>query len=95
METNDYPIVLIDWADAHCGDAGWQTIEDYEDDGECIITTVGFLVPADAPGGKQGHVTLWQTITDGEGIHPFHIPAGMVRRTVVVNGKENTKPLDE
>lgn len=84
MET-EYPIVVVEWADAHCGDGGWQTIEDYEDDGEYIITTVGLLVPADAPGGKKDHLTLWQTITDGEGIHPFHIPVGMVREIKLLN----------
>jgi hypothetical protein len=81
----DYPIALVLWADAHCGDAGWQDLEEFEDDGEIIISTVGFLVPADDPGGKKDHVTLWQTITDGEGIHPFFIPAAMVRQIKIVN----------
>jgi hypothetical protein len=39
------------------------------------------------PGGKKDHLTVWQTITEGEGIHPFHIPAGMVREVTLV-----TKP---
>lgn len=74
-----FPIVLVTWADAHSGDGGWQELEGYEDDGEVLVLTLGFLVPADAPGGKKGHVTVWQTYHGGEGIHPFHIPAGMVR----------------
>jgi hypothetical protein len=49
------------------------------------VSSVGFLVPADEPGGKKDHVTLWQTITNGEGISPFHIPTSMVRQIKVVN----------
>jgi hypothetical protein len=81
----DYPIALVLWADAHCGESGWQDLEEFEDEGELIVSSVGFLVPADDPGGKKDHVTLWQTITDGEGINPFHIPTGMVRQIKVVN----------
>jgi hypothetical protein len=80
---NKFPIVLITWADAHCGEAGWIDLDSVEDDGECIITSVGYLVPA-GEGGKAGHVTLYQTHTDGEAIHPFHIPAGMVRETKIL-----------
>jgi len=32
---------------------------------------------------------VWQTITDGEGIHPFHIPSLMVRSMSVVSFTEN------
>ena len=85
-QTTDYPLVIVRWADAHASVGGWLTLDDYEDDGECIITTVGFLVPADDPGGKKDHVTVWQTITDGEGIHGFHIPAQMIRTLTVVTG---------
>lgn len=81
---SDYPIVIVRWADAHASDGGWLTLDDYEDDGECIVTTCGYMVPADEPGGKKDHVTLWQTITEGEGIHGFHIPAQMVRNIQVV-----------
>lgn len=82
---HEFPIALVLWADAHCGDPGWIELEEMEDDGEVIISTVGFLVPADEPGGKKDHVTLWQTYTDGEGIHPFHIPSSMVRQIKIVN----------
>jgi hypothetical protein len=87
-----FPIVLVRWADAHAGDSGWLPLDDYEDDGEVIVTTVGYLVPADTPGGKKDHVTVWQTITDGEGIHPFHIPSLMVRSMSVVSFTENPVP---
>jgi len=78
-EGNPFSIVLVTWADAHAGDGGWQELDGYEDDGEVLVETLGFLVPADAPGGKKGHVTVWQSYHGGEGINPFHIPAGMVR----------------
>lgn len=80
----NYPVVCVRWADAHAGDGGWLELSSYPDDGEYIITTVGYLVPADSPGGKADHVTLWQTLTDGEGIHPFHIPVQMVRNIQVI-----------
>lgn len=73
-----YPIVLVVWADAHAGEGGWLELEQYEDDGECLVPSVGFLVPP-KEGGKDNHVTLWQSINEGEGINPFHIPQGMVR----------------
>lgn len=85
MELPAYPIVLIQWADAHAGDGGWIEMDDYEDDGECVVSTVGFMVPEGDPGSKKGHITLWQTYKDGEGIHPFHIPVEMVRKTVLLN----------
>lgn len=91
MTESNHPIVIVYWADAHAGNGGWLPMEDYEDDGECIITTVGFLVPHDEPGGKKDHITVWQTITDGEGIHPFHIPAAMVREVKVVSTPENSE----
>lgn len=83
-----YPVAYVRWADAHGGEGGWQDLDEYEDDGECLVTSVGFLVPADDPGAKKDHVTLWQTVTDGEGIHPFHIPVGMVRSLKLVTFDE-------
>lgn len=77
-------VVHVRWADAHDGAHGWQELDNYEDDGEVLIDTVGFLIPADEPGGKRDHVTVWQTINHGEGINPFHIPVGMVRTLTVL-----------
>lgn len=78
-------VVLVKWADAHDGGIqGWTELGEYVDDGEVIITTVGLLIPEHLPGGKKGHVTVWQTVTDGEGINPFHIPVGMVRTLTVL-----------
>lgn len=81
----NHPMVCVLWADAHCGEGGWLELDEYEDDGEYIISTVGYLVPADSPGGKKNHVTIWQTLTGGEGIHPFHIPADMVRTIKILS----------
>lgn len=85
-QPSEYPLVLVKWADAHASQGGWVDLDEYSDDGECIVTTVGFLVPANDPGGKKDHVTVWQTLADGEGIHGFHIPGGMVRSVQAVVG---------
>ena len=79
-----YQIGMLVWADAHAGEGGWQELAELEDDGECLVTTVGFIVPP-AEGGKEGHITLWQTINDGEGINPFHVPLGMVRSLKIIS----------
>ncbi len=79
-----YSAVLVEWADAHTSEAGWLELDGYEDDGEVIVTTVGFLVPVGDPGSKDGHVSLWQTLCQGEGIHGFHIPVQMVRQIKVL-----------
>ncbi len=78
-------IVWIKWADAHTSEGGWLDIDGYADDGETIVDTVGFLVGIPDAGSKVGHVTVWQTLCDGEGIHAMHIPVGMVRSMVVLN----------
>lgn len=75
----NYPIVLVTWADAHMSDGGWLDLDDYEDNGECLVQTTGFLVPVGDPGSKEGHVTVWQSLCENEGIHGTHIPVGMVR----------------
>lgn len=73
------PIVHVKWADTHMSQGGWLDLSDYEDDGETIVDTVGFLIAADEPGGKYNHVTLWQAMCGGEAIHAMHIPVQMVR----------------
>jgi len=77
-------IVLVKWADAHCGPSGWQTLAEYADDGEEIVTTVGFLTPEGTHGFKADHVTIWQTVAGDDAIHPFHIPVGMVRQITIL-----------
>lgn len=83
MQT-EYPIVLVEWADACGGEAGWLDLETVEDDGETLVHSVGFLVPPDDPGGKKDHVTLLQTYHEGEGINLFYIPSAMIRSMKVV-----------
>lgn len=82
--TTSNPIVWVQWADAHMSDGGWQELEDYVDDGETIVDTVGFLVAVGEPGSKDKHVTVWQSLCKGEGIHAMHIPVEMVRSIRVV-----------
>ena len=84
METNKPSIVLIEWADASGEEPGWITLEELEDEGEVLVQTVGFLIPSDEPGGKKDHVTVMQTFHDGDAIHVFHIPCGMVRSMKVL-----------
>lgn len=85
---DSFDIVLIKWADACGEEPGWIALDALEDDGETIVTTVGFLIPADDPGGKQNHVTVMQSHHEGEAIHVFHIPVGMVRSMSVMGHQE-------
>jgi hypothetical protein len=80
----EYPIVHVRWADAHLGDHGWLDLEEQDDDGECIVDTVGFLVPQDEPGGKAGHITIVHTVNNGDVIGLFHIPVAMTRKITVL-----------
>ena len=75
----NYKIVYVTWADAHCSESGWVDLDDYNDDGEIIVHTTGFLIPLGDAGSKDKHVSLWQSLSGGEGIHGFHIPVQMVR----------------
>ena len=72
-------MVLVTWADTHLSEGGWLDLDEYEDDGECIVSSVGFQIPVGDPGSKDKHLTLWQTLCKEEGIHAIHIPIGMVR----------------
>jgi hypothetical protein len=79
-----YPMVLVTWADTHLSEGGWLDLADYEDDGECIVASVGFHIPVGDPGSKEKHLTLWQTLCQDEGIHAIHIPVGMVREIKIL-----------
>ena len=85
MTQTSKTIVHVRWADAHMSESGWLEMEDYIDDGETIVDTVGFLVPIGEPGSKDKHVTVWQSLCRNEGIHAMHIPVAMVREMRVVN----------
>jgi hypothetical protein len=82
---SDRTVVWIKWADAHTSHGGWLDINAYEDDGETIVDTVGFLISPPDGGAKKDHITVWQTLCDDEAIHAMHIPMGMVRSMVVLN----------
>jgi hypothetical protein len=77
-------MVHVKWADTHLSDGGWLDLSEYEDDGECIVNSLGYLIPVGDAGSKNKHVTLWQTLCDGEGIHAIHIPVGMVREIKIL-----------
>jgi len=77
-------MIYVEWVDAHAGEPGWLTLEDYDGDGEQIVQTVGFLIRENEPGGKPEHLTVWQTLADGDGISPFHIPLVMVRKVLIL-----------
>lgn len=79
-----YPIVLVEWADAHLSEGGWITLAEYEDEGEVMVESVGFLVPVGEAGSKKEHVTLWQTMSEGDVIHAMHIPVAMVRKMKIL-----------
>jgi hypothetical protein len=85
MTQTNKTIVLVQWADTHMSDSGWLDLDKYEDDGEMLVDTVGFLIPVGEPGSKDQHVTVWQTLCRGEGIHAIHIPVGMVRDIKVLD----------
>lgn len=84
-KSTDYAIVRVTWADTHMSAGGWLELGDYEDDGECLVYTTGFLVPVGDPGSKQAHVSVWQSLCGSEGIHGTHIPVGMVRDVKVLS----------
>ena len=85
MTPTNKTIVHVRWADAHMSQSGWLEMDDYIDDGETIVDTVGFLIPIGEPGSKDKHVTVWQSLCRDEGIHAMHIPVAMVREMKVVN----------
>ena len=71
--------VVVSWADAHAGMEHWTPLTDLEDDGEYIVSSVGWLIPVDE-GGKAEHVTLAQSLTPDDDVdHVIHIPVSMVR----------------
>lgn len=76
-------------------EGGWLELDEYVDDGETIVSSVGFLIPVGEAGSKKDHVSLWQTLCEDQGIHAMHIPVGMVRDVKVLgeNGLERLRSL--
>lgn len=84
MTMTNKTIVYIQWADTHMSESGWIDLDDFKDEGEMLVDTVGYLIPVGEPGSKDQHVTVWQTLCRNEGIHAIHIPVGMVRQIKVL-----------
>lgn len=84
VTTTNRQIVWLQWADIHMSEGGWQELDKYEDDGEMLVDTVGFLIPVGDPGSKDRHVTVWQTLCRGEAIHAIHIPVENIRHIKIL-----------
>lgn len=79
METTDFQTVIVVWADAHSDGDGWTPRDELGQDGELLVRTCGWLLPV-GEGGKEGHVTVAQSITPHDDVdHVIHIPTGMTR----------------
>lgn len=92
----EYPIVLVLWRDAFSHHSGWVTLADLSDDhDEQIVHSTGFLIPETEPGGRKGHVTLWQTLADGDAINQFNIPVDMVVQIVYLTDVESLTHLSD
>jgi hypothetical protein len=71
-------IVEITWADTHSGGTGWTPISEI-DQAEYIIKSSGYLL-AVGDGGKENHVTIYQSRTEDDDLdHILHIPVAMIR----------------
>lgn len=69
--------IYLTWKDAHSGTTTWTQPRDIDSE-PCIVKTSGFLL-SEAEGGKEGHITVFQSVTpDGDIDHVLHIPVGMV-----------------
>lgn len=84
-KTTSHSFVLVRWADTHMSEGGWLDLDNYDDDGECIVETAGFLIPVGEPGSKDGHVSVWQSVCKNEAIHGTHIPVAMVRDIKIIS----------
>ena len=77
-------IVEITWADTHSGGTGWTPISDI-DQAEYIIKSCGYLLST-SDGGKENHVTLYQSRTEDDDLdHILHIPVAMIRNIKAID----------
>tara|TARA_R110000868_G_scaffold121485_7_gene322307 strand:- start:1451 stop:1738 length:288 start_codon:yes stop_codon:yes gene_type:complete len=95
MTNEKYSMVRVIWADAHTSESGWLDMSEQTDDGEVLVHTVGYLIPVGDAGSKARHVSLWQTLCDGEGIHGFYIPVAMVRDMMVLGVDTLRRDVEE
>ena len=74
---NELTYIYVTWRDAHAATTTWTNTRDLDQD-PCIVRTGGFLLSL-ADGGKEGHITIFQSITpDGDVDHVICIPSQMV-----------------
>ena len=80
MKTID--LVIVVWRDAHSVSDGWMWLDVPADPEPLMVTTVGWLIDK-RHGGKRGHVSLAQSVTDHRAIDSIlHIPKGMVEKII-------------
>ena len=74
-------LVHIRWLDAHSVGAGWQSVDEIDDE-PCVVCSVGFLIT----GAKTGHVVIAQSVTeDGAIDHILAIPVAMISKVTVLS----------
>ena len=74
-------VVRIIWHDAHSVGAGWQAIDEIDDE-PCVVESVGYLLPE----SKAGHIVITQSITDENTIdHILAVPVAMVQSMQVLS----------
>jgi len=84
-------IVEITWADTHSGGTGWTPISEI-DQAEYIIKSSGYLL-AVGDGGKENHVTLYQSRSEDDDLdHILHIPVAMIRTIKSVDIPNSVTP---
>lgn len=78
-EKYQFQPVIVTWADAHAHEGSWTYVDDMEDTGDYIVTSVGWLMPP-GQGGFANHATICQSHgADNAVDHIIHIPTGMIR----------------
>ena len=78
-------LVAVTWADAHSLDSfDWKSVKDLNlDDGEYLITSVGYKLPD--PISKKKHLVIYQSRTfDGDLDHVLCVPIAMIRSIRVI-----------
>lgn len=71
-------MVVVIWHDAHAATDSWTPISEIPNE-PCVVVSAGFLLPT-SDGGKEGHVTIFQSKTDSDDVDGvLCIPADMVQ----------------
>lgn len=92
-EKIDFQTVVVVWADAHSDGTGWTPRGEMDLEGELLVETCGYLLPH-GEGGKDGHITIAQSVTPHDDIdHIIHIPQAMVRTVTFLKPFTNDLPI--